>query len=252
MNDIFSLAKKRAVVTGASKGIGEAIALTLAAAGADVLLIARDTEKLGSVRDRIRGMGRACEWVKADMSVEADVLKAAEAAERFGPIDCYVSNAAFTLFKSPLDSEAEDVDALFNTNFKGAFLLTRAIARQMIKRRRGGVILIITSINAISALPNQALYSCTKASLEAFMRTLFAEVSEYGIRVNSLAPGAIRTDMNPHFTEEKLKEMRAKIPLGYVGEPKEVADVALFLCSDASRYMTGSTVVVDGGYLLRR
>lgn len=252
MNDVFSLEGKRALVTGASKGIGESIAIALAARGADVLIAARDTEKLARVAQRIVSMGRSCAYVAADVSTAEGVEQVKAAADAFGRIDCYVNNAAFTLYKTPMESEISDIDALYNTNFKGALGITQAMARKMMVQGTGGVILFVTSINAQSALPSQALYSCTKASLESIMRSLAAELSPYGIRVNSLAPGAIRTDMNPHFTEEKLKEMGEKIPLGHVGEPEEIADVAVFLCSEASRYMTGSTVTVDGGYLLRR
>lgn len=252
MKDVFSLAGKRAVITGASKGIGEAIAIAMAERGADVLLVARNVEKLTNVSRRIETLGRACAWVDADVSTPEGIARVKAAADEFGPVHCYVNNAAFTLYKTPLESDAEDIDALFDTNFKGAFCLTREMAQRMIRQGQGGVILFVTSINAQSALPSQALYSCTKASLESMMRSFAAELGGYGIRVNSLAPGAVRTDMNPHFTPQKLSEMGEKIPLGHVGEPEEIADVAVFLCSDASRYMTGSTVVVDGGYLLRR
>lgn len=252
MSDIFSMDGKNALVTGASKGIGAAIALTLARRGANVLLAARDIIKLEEVCKQIRSLGRKCEWIQADLSREEEVMQVAEAAKAFGEINCYVNNAAFTLFKTPKQTEAMDIDALFDTNFRGSFLLARQISQQMISQGKGGVILFITSINALQALPGQAMYSCTKAALESLMRSFASELCGHHIRVNSLAPGAIMTDMNPHFTPEKLEEMNAKIPLGHVGQPEEVADVALFLCSDASRYMTGSTVVVDGGYLLRR
>jgi NAD(P)-dependent dehydrogenase (short-subunit alcohol dehydrogenase family) len=121
----------------------------------------------------------------------------------------------------------------------------------MIKQGRGGSIVIVTSINAIAPLPGQAFYSCTKAALEALMRCLAADLAKEGIRVNSVAPGAIATDMNNHFTPEVVERLAAKIPAGRVGEPADIGDVVAFLSSDEARYITGSTIVADGGYLLR-
>lgn len=248
---IFSLEGKKILITGASKGIGAATALSMAKLGADLILVARDVPKLERVCDTVRSMGRNCSWCAADVSDENQRGKIFQAVEAFGGIDCYVNNAAFTRFLTPMQTGKEDIDDLFGTNFKGAFLLAQKMAEFMIPAG-GGSIVFVTSINAISALPSQAMYSCTKAALESLVKSFAAELAKYKIRVNSVAPGAVITDMNSHFTQEKIEELSSKIPLGHVGEPDEIGDVIAFLCSNAARYITGTTVVVDGGYLLRK
>jgi len=251
MDKQFLLEGKKAAVTGASKGIGAAAAIALARAGADLLLISRDERKLSYIDAEIRKMGRASRFVLMDVSDPAQTARFEEYIRDFGGIDIYVNNAAFTISKTAMETSLEEAKALFDTNFFGALELTKAAARHMLAEGKKGVITFVTSINALGALPNQAIYSCTKTALESLMNSLAAELSPRGIRVNSVAPGAIQTDMNSGWTAADIESLGKKISLGRVGLAEDIADIVVFLCSDTARYMTGSTVVADGGYLLR-
>ena len=252
MNDIFRLDGKLSLVTGASRGIGAAIARALARQGSDLMLLARDMAKLETVAGDIRAMGRKALVFQVDLSDAGQVNAFIEAQrESFEKLDNFVSNAAFLIFKTFMQSDLQDFDRLFDVNVKAAVLLAQKTAGYMVKRGQGTVT-FVTSINALSALPSQAMYSSTKAMLESLMKSAASELAGKGVRVNSVVPGAINTDMNPHFTPETLLELGKIIPCGRVGEPEEIADVVAFLCSDAARYMYGSSVVADGGLLLRK
>ena len=251
-NDIFSLDGKRAIVTGAGRGIGRAIALRLAMQGADLILVSKDSANLDTLKKEINSLGKKAESFKIDVSDPAQVAEFFEkGANIFGGVDILINNAAYTIFKSFTETTLEDFDGLFATNVKGAVSFMQGASEFMKKQGQGGSIVIVTSVNALSALPNQAMYSATKSMLESLMKSAAAELSEYGIRVNSIVPGAIMTDMNPHFTEEYVKEYKQTIPAGRVGDPEDIADVTAFLCSEAARYIYGSSIVVDGGVMLR-
>ena len=253
MNDIYRLDGKLSLVTGASRGIGAAIAKALARQGSDILLLARDLQKTELIADEIRAMGRDAKLFRVDISDIDQVNRFLESQKALlEKLDNYVNNAGFTIYKHFMESSANDFDNLVAVNVRGAVSLTRGIAGFM-KKRGSGSITFITSINGINPLPSQAFYSATKAMLESVMKSMASELAPYGVRVNSVVPGAIKTDMNPHFLDpERLKKTENNIPCGRAGEAEEVADVAAFLCSDAARYMYGSSVVVDGGFLLRK
>ena len=251
MSDIYRLDGSLSLVSGASKGIGAGIAKALARQGSDILLLARNIQAMESVAADIRTMGRKVKAFQVDLSDEGQVECFFEAeAEMLKRLDHYVNNAAFTIYKSFMQSSLDDFDSLVATNVKATISLVQRVAKHM-KVRGQGTITYITSINALSPLPSQAMYSATKVMLEALMKTSASELAQYGIRVNSVVPGAILTDMNPHFTPEKLEELSHRIPCGRVGMPDDIADVVAFLCSDAARYIYGSSLVVDGGWLLR-
>ena len=243
---------KKAVVTGGSKGIGAAAAIALAREGADVLLVARDENGLKSVQSQIIKIGRRCEYIKMDIGNPAEVERFENSLHDFGGVDLYINNAAFTIRKSIIKTSYEEMFSLYQTNFFGAILMTQAAARCMKAQNRGGAITFVTSINALSPLPNQGIYSCTKASLEAAVKSLAAELAPYNIRVNSVAPGAVLTDMNPGLIGERADNLAKTIPLGHIGTPEEIADVIVFLCSAQAQYITGSTIVAGGGFLLRK
>ena len=251
MSDIYRLDGKTSLITGASKGIGAAIAKALARQGSDVLLLARNVQEMEVVASDIRTLGRNAKVFQVDLSNQDQVegfLESNEEALR--NVDNYINNAAFTLRKSFMQSTMADFDSLVSVNVKGAISLIQKIAGYM-KERGQGTVTFITSVNAISPLPSQAIYTSTKAMLEALMKTAASELAPFGIRVNSVVPGAILTDMNSHYTPEKIEQVSGGIPCRRVGMPDEVADVVAFICSDAARYMYGSSVVVDGGILLR-
>lgn len=252
MSDPFRMDGKTALITGASRGIGKAIARSLARQGARLLLTSRNEEKLRAAVEELKAQGADCRYFPADLGRLEDVERLADWMQGMDAIHCYVNNAAFTAFSYPVETDLETMESLFHTNYRASVLLVQAAARHMMARDIRGSILFITSINALSALPGQAFYSSTKAALESIMKSFAAELAPHGIRVNSLAPGAVMTDMNPHFTPEKVAELGAKIPLGRIGEPEEIGDAAAFLCSEAARYVTGATLVADGGFLLRR
>lgn len=252
MTDPFRLDGKKVLITGASRGIGKAAAASFARQGARLLLTARKAETLRQTAEELRARGADCEIFCADLGKTEEVGRLIQWAGERGPVDCYVNNAAFTSFHYPTETSLETMEALFHTNYRASVLLAQAMAKQMVDHAIRGCLLFITSINAISALPSQAVYSSTKAALESIMKSFAAELAPKGIRVNSVAPGAILTDMNSHFTPEKIAEFSPKIPLGRIGDPEDIGDAAVFLCSDAARYVTGTTLVADGGYLLRR
>lgn len=248
----YDLHGKIALVTGASKGIGRETALALARQGADVILAARNREQLERLAEEIGKIGRRVKAVSVDVTSKEQIdLFMQNTVPEFGGADIFVNNAGITVMKRIIDTLPEDIDNIFDTNLKGAVYFLQNAARLMLAQERGGSIVIVTSINAIAPLPTQAFYSATKAALEALMRCLAADLAKEGIRVNSVAPGAIATDMNSHFTPEVVERLSARIPLGRVGESAEIADTVVFLCSDAARYITGTTLVADGGFLLR-
>ncbi|MCL2773774.1 MAG: SDR family oxidoreductase [Oscillospiraceae bacterium] len=251
-NDIFRLDGKTAIVTGASRGIGRAIALRLAKQGADLLLVSRNSSNLDELKKEINNIGQKAESFAVDVSSPEQISEIFNKnVNVFGGVDILINNAAYTIFKSFTETTLGEFDGLFATNVKGAVSFIQGAAKCMKEQKRGGCIVVVTSINAVNALPNQAMYSATKSMLESLMRSSAAELAEYGIRVNSVVPGAILTDMNPHFTENYVKEFQKKIPAGRVGDPEDISDVVAFLCSDAARYMYGSSIIVDGGMLLR-
>ncbi len=247
-----SLKGKIAVITGGSKGIGRDIALSLARLGADAIVVARRLAEAEKVADEIGAMGRRAKAVSVDVSVPDQVRELmGSVVPAFGGVDIFINNAGITVRKHLLETCPEELEAILDTNLKGAMYCLIGAAQQMLRQGRGGNIVIVTSINALWPLPSQAVYSSTKAALEALMRCLAADLARAGIRVNSVAPGAIRTDMNAHFTPEVVARMGARIPLGRVGEPDDIGGVVGFLVSDAARYITGATIVADGGYMLR-
>lgn len=248
----YNLEGKVAVVTGASKGIGKGIALELARQGADIILAARNKNKLEEVASEIEKLGRRAKAVSVDVTSKEQIDNLMQnIVPSFGGVDIFVNNAGITVMKRIIDTTPEDIDNILNTNLKGAIFFLQNAAKLMIEQKRGGSIIIVTSINAIAPLPSQAFYSSTKAALEALMKCLAADLAKESIRVNSVAPGAITTDMNCHFTPEVVERVASKIPIGRVGESDEIADVVAFLSSEAARYITGATIVADGGYLLR-
>lgn len=252
MADPFRMDGKTALITGAGRGIGKAIAGAFARQGAKLLLTSRNEEKLSLTARELAAAGAECRYLPADLSRMEGVDKVIDWINGMEAVDCYVNNAAFTDFSYPTKTDPETIARLFHTNYRASALLAQAAAGHMTAKGIKGCMLFITSINAVSALPSQAFYSSTKAALESIMKSFASELAPHGIRVNSIAPGAIMTDMNSHFTPEKIAELSAKIPIGRIGEPEEIGDAAAFLCSEAARYVTGTTLTADGGYLLRR
>ena len=157
VRNICSLEGKRAIVTGGSKGIGAAIALGLAEQGADILLVARNENKLIRIKNEIEQKGRTCGYIVADLADPCKVEKVQQEISKFGNIDIYVNNAAFTIYKTPTETEDSDIEALFDTNFRASVNLVKYVAEAMIQNEKGGAILFITSINALNALPGQAV-----------------------------------------------------------------------------------------------
>ena len=254
LKKLFSLDGKKAIVTGASQGIGRAIADSLAAFGAEVVVLGRNKAYLKDVEDSIRAAGGVCKAYEVDVSCQAKMNAFFdEYMAENGRLDIFVNNAAYTVMKHATETTEDEMDGLFATNIKGAlFGLSRAA--EIMKKQRDGSITIVTSVNALAPLPPQAVYTSTKCALEGLMKCLAADLSEYGIRVNSCAPGAINTNMNAaaFSTQEGIDECARMIPLGRVGESPDIGDVVACMASDAFRYMTGSTVLVDGGVMLRK
>lgn len=246
----MQLQGKVALVTGASRGIGRAIAVDLARHGATVFCTSTKeggcADTLAAIAALGAGAGKATALV-ADVADAASVDALAKAVlDGAGKLDLLVNNAGITRDGLFLRMSAEDFDGVIGTNLRGAFLVCKAFARTMAKSR-GGRIVNIGSVVGITGNAGQANYAASKAGLAALSQSLAQEFGGRGVTVNTVAPGFITTDMTASLPEEVAKGMLAQIPLGRFGSPEDVAHAVTFLCSDAAAYITGQTLVVDGG-----
>lgn len=244
----MDLADKVAIVTGSSRGIGRAIALKLAEAGATVVVNgASETSAVDSVVEEIRGMKRQSLAVVADVSSSSDVNGMVETVmAAYGRIDILVNNAGITRDQLVLRMSDEDWDKVMNVDLRSVFLCTRAVLRNMIRQRYGRII-SITSIVGIMGNAGQANYAAAKAGIIGFTRAVSKEVASRGITANAVAPGFIDTAMTQKLDEKQRQSLQSLIPMGELGTPSDVAEAVAFLASDGARYITGQVLKVDGG-----
>jgi 3-oxoacyl-[acyl-carrier protein] reductase len=239
-----------AVVTGAGRGIGRAIALKFAAEGADVVCVSRTAENSEKVANEVRALGRKAWALAVDV---ADSKAVAAAGEKIladaARVDILVNNAGVTKDGLIMRMSDEDWDTVINTNLKGAFSFTKAFARSMIKQRSGRIINVASIIGLIGNA-GQANYAASKAALIGFTKSVARELGSRGITVNALAPGFIETDMTAVLNEEVRKALLEKIPLAGFGQAEDIAAAALYLASASGRYVTGQVLVVDGGMVM--
>jgi 3-oxoacyl-[acyl-carrier protein] reductase len=241
------LANHIAVVTGAGRGLGRAIALKFAAEGADIFCVSRTVENAEKTAVEIRGLGRQAWAYAVDVADAAAVNAASEQMlSQSARIDILVNNAGVTRDGLLMRMSEADWDAVVDTNLKGAFLFTKAFTRTFV-RQRAGRIINVASIAGLIGNAGQCNYAASKAGVIGFTKSLARELASRGITVNALAPGFIETDMTAALTEEIRGELLKKIPLNSFGQPEDIAQAALYLASPGARYVTGQVLTVDGG-----
>ena len=242
---------KTALVTGASRGIGRAIALRLASEGANVVVnYNANTSAANAVGKEIEALGRQANVVQADVANAADVQRLVQSAlEEFSRIDILVNNAGITRDTLIMRMSEDDWDAVLDTNLKSAFLVTKAVLRPML-RQRSGRIVNITSISGVMGNAGQANYSASKAGLMGLTRSTAREVASRNITCNAVAAGVIDTDIWQGVPEAAIAAMLQMIPAGRKGTPEDIAEAVAFLASDAASYITGQVLNVDGGMVM--
>jgi len=240
-----------AVVTGAGRGIGHAIAVRLAKEGARVASVSRTEANAKKTADQINAArADAAKAYAVDVADQAAVQKAAaQIFEDFGRVDILVNNAGVTRDGLSMRMSMEDWDTVINTNLKGAFNFTQAVMRPMIKQRSGRII-NISSIAGLTGNAGQANYAASKAGLIGLTKTLARELASRGITVNAVAPGLIETDMTTVLSEEIRQGILQKVPLGKLGEPDDIAGAVAYLASPEAKYITGQVLTVDGGMVM--
>lgn len=255
--DRFRLDNKRLLITGGSRGLGREMALAIAEAGADVVLTGRDPESLEKTADEIRATGRQAETIVADMADMGQCEAACQRAlQEFGPIDILINNVGGRRQNIPTqDMSLETWRELMDLNLTSTFLCTRLIGGAMITRGNGGRIINIASINAFVAGRGIAgrHYETSKAAVVQFTRATAADWAPHRITVNAICPGGFMTEPNIRWSKlhpEVIANFRGQIPMGDFGQPEDLGPLAVYLASDASRYMTGAALVIDGGYTL--
>jgi NAD(P)-dependent dehydrogenase (short-subunit alcohol dehydrogenase family) len=252
-NTPFDLSGRAALVTGGSKGIGRAIASLLAEAGADLFLCSRTEGPLRQAAEEIAARtGVRVECLVADMAKRGDVLRTAEAAVgRLGKVDILVNNAGWNIPQAIDEIKDEDWNLLVELNLTNVMALTRAIVPGM-KERRWGRVIHISSIMGLASTPKRNAYSATKAALVALAKASALDLGPFGVTVNCIAPGPIATEMPMSIlSQEQQEALAARTAVGRWGTPDEIAPTALLLASEGGRYISGETIVVDGGALAR-
>ena len=243
----MQLEGQAAIVTGGARGIGREIALLLAREGADIALFDVNAQTLEQTIGELRQLGRRAEGLVVDVTdgeqVEQGVGKV---LDKLGRIDILVNNAGITKDGLLIRMDDAQWDRVLNINLKGTFLCTRAVAKLMIKARRGRIV-SIASIVGLIGNPGQANYAASKAGVIGLTKTVAKELASRGITCNAIAPGFIKTEMTDVLSEQAKQRLQEAIPMGTLGEPRDVAQAALFLVSEAARYITGQVLVVDGG-----
>jgi len=245
----LSLEGKVAIVTGGSRGIGRVIALGFAEAGANVVVCSRTLTDLEKVAEEIEALGRRSLAVETNIAVKSEVDNLVEKTlEKFGTIDILVNNAAMNIMRPLTELREDGWDKVMNVGLKGYYLCSQAVVKVMIEKNSGNII-NISSGAAVKAAPMLGAYSISKAGVVMLTQLLAADLARYNIRVNAIGPGMVKTGFSQPMwgNPDMLKVMESQIPLGRLAEPEEIMAVALFLASDASSYITGQTIYVDGG-----
>lgn len=236
-----------AIVTGGARGIGREIALLLAQQGADIALFDVNPDQLKQTAEELKGLGRRAEGFTVDVTdgeqVDSGVAKV---LDRLGRIDILINNAGITKDGLLIRMGDAQWDRVLDVNLRGTFLCTRAAAKVMLKQRRGRIV-SIASIVGLIGNPGQANYAASKAGIIGMTKAVAKELASRSVTVNAIAPGFIKTEMTKALPEAAKKRLQEAIPMGSLGEPKDVAAAVLFLVSDAARYITGQVLVVDGG-----
>ena len=243
-------ANQIAVVTGAGRGIGRAIALKFAREGADVVCVSRTAENADKVANEVKALGRKA-WAHAVDVADARAVTAAgeQILGEAGRADVLVNNAGVTRDGLLMRMSEADWDTVLDTNLKGAFLFTKAFTRAFVKQRSGRII-NISSVIGLIGNAGQCNYAASKAALIGFTKSVARELASRGITVNAIAPGFIETDMTAALNDQLKAEVLKSIPLGNFGRPEDIADAALFLAGPQARYITGQVLAVDGGMVM--
>lgn len=249
--ELFSLKGKAGIVTGGSQGLGRGISKGLVQAGADLMIASRSPEKLESVVADLRAFGTRVEWVVTDVREKEDLARlVGRTLEEFGKIDFLFNNAGIIRRYPSEEHPEEEWDEVINTNLKSVFLLSQMVARVMIKQG-GGTIINIASLLSVGGGRNVPAYAASKGGVAQLTKAMANDWAKYNIRVNAIGPGYFVTpNTEPlRMDPKRYKEISERIPMGRWGEPEDLMGVAVFLASDASAYVTGQIIFVDGGWL---
>lgn len=250
MVELFDLSEKVAIVTGASRGLGQYFARALAKSGADLVITSRDLSSLNEFKQEIESLGRKAFAVQLDVLSQSDIDNMVRMTiNEYGKIDILVNNAGLNIRRPSTDVSQEDWDTVLNTNLKGSFFCAQAAAKEMIKRKHGRII-NVGSCTCVFGMEGIAPYTASRGAILSMTRSLAAEWGKFGITVNVLAPGWFKTAQNAVLYENKewVDYITERIPLNRPGQPHDLDGTVIFLASDASEYITGQIILVDGGF----
>jgi NAD(P)-dependent dehydrogenase (short-subunit alcohol dehydrogenase family) len=252
ISQLFDIQGRKAVVTGAGRGIGKVIALALAEAGCDISILELNIDDRKNVAKEIEKGGRRALAIRADVTKAAEVKEAfAVTAREFGRLDICVNNAGVSFHEPAEETPEQHYDQVIDVNLKGVFLCCQEAAKIMIPQKEGSIINIASMSGTVANFPQkQAVYNASKAGVVLLTKCLAVEWAPYGIRVNSLSPGYTRTEMT-ETVAHLIPQWEAQIPMNRMADPKELVGAVIYLASDASSYMTGGDMIVDGGYTAR-